>query len=222
VVRVLEGFLPFSDRSPNRRSGGNAQTQEILPNMGMSRYAYVQASYRGSAEEASDVLSVYEKGKGDMDVILEEIMCSIHTDDERFAAIIQAAIDEGRVKAFPAFTRVYGASGGKRRAARRGERAGKAASEAAEAEAMLEEMKKAHAMKSSALVSKGGSSLADMIRANARGRGDALAALERKYTGGKGKKEEEEEKRRKTKRRRRRRTSVVEGKERREEGRGEG
>ncbi|GBF63688.1 J domain-containing protein [Trichophyton mentagrophytes] len=61
--------------------------------------------YKGSDEERSDLLRVYEECKGQMDGIYEQVMASdVLEDDDRFRAIIREAIEAGEVADYPAFT----------------------------------------------------------------------------------------------------------------------
>lgn len=61
--------------------------------------------YKGSDEERADLLRVYEECKGHMDGIYEQVMASdVLEDDDRFRAIIRAAIEDGEVADYPAFT----------------------------------------------------------------------------------------------------------------------
>ncbi|OQR95221.1 hypothetical protein ACHHYP_00208 [Achlya hypogyna] len=64
-----------------------------------------ETSYRGSDEEAQDVLNAYQKYKGKMQSILDVIMLSTDNDIDRFAEIIQEAIDADEVPLYPAFNK---------------------------------------------------------------------------------------------------------------------
>ncbi|KDD76837.1 hypothetical protein H632_c91p3 [Helicosporidium sp. ATCC 50920] len=62
------------------------------------------ASYRGSEEEAKDLLELYVKHKGDMDAVLAWVMCSdASVDSHRFADTIEAAVAAGQAPAFSRF-----------------------------------------------------------------------------------------------------------------------
>lgn len=53
-------------------------------------------AYKDSAEERRDLLAIYEKHKGDMDLILDEVFSEdLLQDEERFRNIISAAIEKG-------------------------------------------------------------------------------------------------------------------------------
>jgi DnaJ family protein C protein 9 len=89
--------------------------------------------YRESGEEEEDILYYYQEGKGDMDVIFENV---IHTDviedEDRIRAIIQTALDEKKVKPYGQFVKESEKSKKKRRKA--------AEKEAKEAEEMAEKL----------------------------------------------------------------------------------
>lgn len=62
--------------------------------------------YKGSDEEKDDLLVAYEKYQGRMNAIYETVMLSDPlVDDERFRAIIDAAIESGDVEAYRAYTK---------------------------------------------------------------------------------------------------------------------
>ncbi|KAK5167259.1 hypothetical protein LTR04_000072 [Oleoguttula sp. CCFEE 6159] len=61
--------------------------------------------YKGSDGEKEDVLEAYTKGKGNMDVVYEEVMLSnVEVDDDRFRSIIDAAISNGEVESYKKYT----------------------------------------------------------------------------------------------------------------------
>ncbi|KAL2112604.1 hypothetical protein VUR80DRAFT_7029 [Thermomyces stellatus] len=63
-------------------------------------------AYRFSEEEKGDILAAYTDAEGDMDAVYESVMLSnVLEDDERFRQIIDAAIKEGEVKAYDAYTK---------------------------------------------------------------------------------------------------------------------
>nr|NP_594359.1 putative DNAJC9 family protein [Schizosaccharomyces pombe]Q9UTQ5.1 RecName: Full=Uncharacterized J domain-containing protein C1071.09c [Schizosaccharomyces pombe 972h-]CAB59885.1 DNAJ domain protein, DNAJC9 family (predicted) [Schizosaccharomyces pombe] len=62
-----------------------------------------KASYQYSEEEKCDVLKAYEKGKGSMDVILEEVMCCEISDEDRFRQVINNAIKDGKISKYKRF-----------------------------------------------------------------------------------------------------------------------
>ncbi|GAB1204973.1 hypothetical protein APSETT445_003639 [Aspergillus pseudonomiae] len=91
--------------------------------------------YQGSEEEESDLLAAFEKYRGDMDKIYESVMlCNVLDDDERFRALIDKAIADGKVEKY----KKYSEEPEKKRQQRL-KRAQKEAKEAEEAAKELEE-----------------------------------------------------------------------------------
>ncbi|KAI9681655.1 MAG: hypothetical protein M1829_000854 [Trizodia sp. TS-e1964] len=63
-------------------------------------------SYKNSDEEKFDLLACYEKGKGDMNLIFEEVLLSNPIEDEdRFRKIIDNAVANAEVEAYPKYTK---------------------------------------------------------------------------------------------------------------------
>ncbi|CAK4683219.1 unnamed protein product [Aphanomyces euteiches] len=77
----------------------------LFPPMTEKDIESFETTYRGSEEEAKDVLEAYERYKGKWQSILDVVMLSRDEDVERFSEIIQAAIDDGKVPLFPAFSK---------------------------------------------------------------------------------------------------------------------
>ena len=57
-----------------------------------------------SEEELSDLKSAYMDFEGDMDAILENVLCATIDDEGRFRKILQKCIKDGEVPKYPAFT----------------------------------------------------------------------------------------------------------------------
>lgn len=64
-----------------------------------------EKKYKGTDEEREDLLKLYVKYKGDMDAITVSALCCSQEDEPRLCGIIQEAIKNGEVEAFPAFTK---------------------------------------------------------------------------------------------------------------------
>ncbi|OBT71891.1 hypothetical protein VF21_10551 [Pseudogymnoascus sp. 05NY08] len=80
-----------------------AQYEDVVSDAAIEAFA---AKYKNSEEEKDDVLTAYEKGKGDMDVVYEMVMLSdVVEDDKRFREIINTAIQEEKVEAYTKFTK---------------------------------------------------------------------------------------------------------------------
>uniref|UniRef100_H3AH94 DnaJ homolog subfamily C member 9 n=1 Tax=Latimeria chalumnae TaxID=7897 RepID=H3AH94_LATCH len=91
-----------------------------------------EKKYKGSEEEVTDVKEAYVDFEGDMDRILESVLCANYEDEDRIREIIQKAIDSGDLPAYDAFT--------KETAKKRTARKRKAKKEAEEAEKAKEEL----------------------------------------------------------------------------------
>lgn len=63
-----------------------------------------EKSYKDSEEEKHDLMRVYEEHKGDMDMIMENVLCATQEDEPRIRAILQCAIDSKELLAHKAFT----------------------------------------------------------------------------------------------------------------------
>lgn len=96
--------------------------RDMFPAVTEDKIAEFEAQYRGSTEESADVLTAYLSAEGDMDEVLDNVMCSTHEDEERFVGIIRAALQAKKVPPFDAFTGPY--SGGGRPNERTGAGAG--------------------------------------------------------------------------------------------------
>ncbi|XP_075389840.1 dnaJ homolog subfamily C member 9 isoform X2 [Tenrec ecaudatus] len=64
-----------------------------------------EKTYKGSAEELDDIKQAYLDFKGDMDRIMESVLCVQYTEEPRIRNIIQQAIDAGEVPSYQAFVR---------------------------------------------------------------------------------------------------------------------
>lgn len=138
-------------------------------------------SYKASEEERSHVLQAYERVKGNMDKLYNEVMLSdVVEDDERFRAIIDAGIEGGEVEGYAAYT---GETEKKRKAriTRAKQRKAKDAKEAEEAQEELAMGKKGSKKKAAS----GESDLAALIQARQQSRGGGQESffdrLEAKY-----------------------------------------
>lgn len=60
--------------------------------------------YRNGGEERADILKYYVEGKGNMEVVMENVLHSLEDDEPRFRKVIEEAIDNGEVKSYKAFT----------------------------------------------------------------------------------------------------------------------
>ena len=135
------------------------------------------AEYRDSTEERADLLRLYEKHQGDLNLILEEIFSADLVEDEpRFRAIIQDAIDKQEVQPLKKFV-----AESKTKAARR-----KAAYEKEAREAAVEAVKMG--------IDESEESLKKAILGRRKAKNeDFLSKLEKKYANKNDSEDEEEE-----------------------------
>ncbi|POM75796.1 Chaperone protein dnaJ 6 [Phytophthora palmivora] len=73
----------------------------VFPKVSKEDITRFEGEYRHSDEEKRDVLAAYTKYEGEMQHIMDTIMLSTDDDEERFAEMIQKAIKEKEVKAYP-------------------------------------------------------------------------------------------------------------------------
>ncbi|NXK96463.1 DNJC9 protein, partial [Formicarius rufipectus] len=64
-----------------------------------------QNSYKNSEEELENVKAAYLNFKGDMDRIMETVMCADYTDEPRIREMIERAIDSGELPSYKAFVK---------------------------------------------------------------------------------------------------------------------
>ncbi|NXT22306.1 DNJC9 protein, partial [Syrrhaptes paradoxus] len=91
-----------------------------------------EKKYKDSEEELVDIKAAYVNFEGDMDRIMESVLCVTHTDELRIRRIIEKAIDSGEVPSYKAFVKES-----KKKQSSRKRRAEK---EAKEAEKVKEEL----------------------------------------------------------------------------------
>ncbi|XP_071453236.1 dnaJ homolog subfamily C member 9-like [Hetaerina americana] len=91
-----------------------------------------ETKYKGSKEELEDIRKAYEEGEGDMDYVLETVLCATLDDEPRLRELLQVMIDDGEIPGYPKFTNESQTK--KKRRKRKMEK------EAEEAEQMKEEL----------------------------------------------------------------------------------
>ncbi|KAL1842926.1 hypothetical protein VTJ49DRAFT_3714 [Mycothermus thermophilus] len=161
-----------------------AQYEDAISEEAIKQFA---AQYKGSDEERADVLAAYEEHEGDMDGVYAEVMLSnVLDDDERFRAIIDAAIASGEVERFDKYA--------KETKKTRQARVKAAKKEAQEAEELAKELGVYDKLRGGGKKSKKDTEadLAALIQRNQAKRASALDMLAEKYgavpKAGKGKK----------------------------------
>ena len=63
-----------------------------------------EASYKGSEEEENDLKSAYIDYEGDMDAIMENVLCATVEDEPRYREIIQRLVDAKEIPKYKKFT----------------------------------------------------------------------------------------------------------------------
>ena len=123
------------------------------------------AEYQGSGDELCDLKEAYTRHGGDMDLIIEEMMCSSYSDDQRFRDILTPLVESGEIPNFERFT--------KESKRKRESRKRRGAKEAEEAKELMKEME---------LDLGGEKSLIAKIKARSADRADSfIGYLEKKY-----------------------------------------
>ncbi|NXT75733.1 DNJC9 protein, partial [Zapornia atra] len=64
-----------------------------------------EKSYKNSEEELADIKAAYVDFEGDMDRIMESVLCVDYTDEPRLRKIIEKAIDSGEVPSYQGFVK---------------------------------------------------------------------------------------------------------------------
>ncbi|NXP10075.1 DNJC9 protein, partial [Thinocorus orbignyianus] len=64
-----------------------------------------EKSYKNSEEELADIKAAYVDFEGDMDRIMESVLCVEYTDEPRIRKIIEEAIDSGEVPSYKSFVK---------------------------------------------------------------------------------------------------------------------
>ncbi|KFV16190.1 DnaJ subfamily C member 9, partial [Tauraco erythrolophus] len=64
-----------------------------------------EKSYKDSEEELADIKAAYVDFEGDMDRIMESVLCADYTDEPRIRKIIEKAIASGEVPSYKAFVK---------------------------------------------------------------------------------------------------------------------
>lgn len=64
-----------------------------------------EKNYKDSEQELADIKSAYVDFEGDMDRIMESVLCVDYTDEPRVRKIIERAIDAGELPSYKAFVK---------------------------------------------------------------------------------------------------------------------
>ncbi|CAL8299022.1 unnamed protein product [Merluccius merluccius] len=77
----------------------------LFPTVTLKDILDFEKKYKGSDEEREDLIKLYVKHEGDMDLITISAMCCTVEDEPRLCDILREAIEADEVPAFPAFTK---------------------------------------------------------------------------------------------------------------------
>ncbi|KAK2704430.1 hypothetical protein QYM36_016729 [Artemia franciscana] len=77
----------------------------IFPKVSLGDIKKFEEKYKGSEEEREDLKEIYISSKGDMDIILDSIMCSTIDDEPRYREILLDMIKKNEVEDFKSFSR---------------------------------------------------------------------------------------------------------------------
>ncbi|KAL4870091.1 DnaJ domain-containing protein [Aspergillus spectabilis] len=137
-----------------------------------------KSEYQGSEEEERDVLSAFENYEGDLNRVYESVMLSnVLDDDDRFRALIDKAIDDGKVEGYKKYTEES-----EKKREQRLKRAQKEAKEAEKLAKNLEKEKEGNNAKAGRKSKKGNNDLAALIQQRHASRGESFfGRLEAKY-----------------------------------------
>ncbi|NXX86021.1 DNJC9 protein, partial [Urocolius indicus] len=64
-----------------------------------------EKKYKGSEEELADIKAAYMDFEGDMDKIMQSVLCMNYTDEPRVRKIVEKAIDAGELPPYKAFVK---------------------------------------------------------------------------------------------------------------------
>lgn len=144
----------------------------LFPKVDVDAIKDFEAKYKGSSEELECIKDAYLKCKGDMDGILDRVLCSTVEDEQRFRETITELISENQLPEFDAFVNE---SADKSAARKR-----KAKREAEQAAKVLKKMES----------KKGGDNLEALILRNQKNRQEAsedfIRQMESKYGASQG------------------------------------
>ncbi|CAH8532395.1 unnamed protein product [Schistosoma bovis] len=60
--------------------------------------------YKGSEQETEDLIKIYNRSKGDMDIIMESLMLTSYRDESRVRGLIDKLISSGKIDAYTKYT----------------------------------------------------------------------------------------------------------------------
>ncbi|KAL0984157.1 hypothetical protein UPYG_G00137820 [Umbra pygmaea] len=99
-----QGIVDEESDSLDRDRNWEEYWRTMFPKITLQDILNFEKSYKDSEEEKNDLMRVYEEHKGDMDKIMENVLCATQEDEPRIRAILQHAIDSKELHAHQAFT----------------------------------------------------------------------------------------------------------------------
>ncbi|KAK7092638.1 hypothetical protein V1264_008354 [Littorina saxatilis] len=77
----------------------------LFPKVTVKDIEEFEKKYKGSADELADLKTAYIDAEGDMDIIMDSVLCSTPEDEERFTQILQDLTKDKELPEFKAFTK---------------------------------------------------------------------------------------------------------------------
>ncbi|XP_067100514.1 dnaJ homolog subfamily C member 9 isoform X1 [Osmerus mordax] len=127
-----QGIVDEESDSIDQNRNWEEYWRTMFPKITLQDILDFEKSYKYTDEEKQDLKRVYEESQGDMNKIMESVLCATQEDEGRFRDILQGAIDAGELTAYKGFTHE---SATKKKSRKR-----KAQKEEKEAEQMQKEM----------------------------------------------------------------------------------
>lgn len=100
-----QGTVDEDSSSLNQDRDWDAYWRLLFKKISLEDIQAFEKTYKGSEEELNDVKQAYLDFRGDMDQIMESVLCVQYTDEPRIRNIIQQAIDAKEVPSYSAFVK---------------------------------------------------------------------------------------------------------------------
>lgn len=100
-----QGTVDEDSAGLNQDRDWNAYWRLLFKKITLEDIQAFEKTYKGSEEELNDIKQAYLDFKGDMDQIMESVLCVQYTDEPRIRNIIQQAIDAKEVPSYKAFVK---------------------------------------------------------------------------------------------------------------------
>ncbi|XP_010893939.1 dnaJ homolog subfamily C member 9 [Esox lucius] len=99
-----QGVIDEESDSVDRDRNWEEYWRTMFPKITLQDILDFEKSYKDSEEEKHDLMRAYEEHKGDMDKIMENVLCATQEDEPRIRAILQCALDSKELPPHRAFT----------------------------------------------------------------------------------------------------------------------